>query len=136
MFKVALINPAQSTKYPQPPMGLAIIAAVLEREGYEISLHEAEDPHTIPPRAEFPLKVEVLAMDHPGVVQKVVHLLHQNGVNIQSLSTQVTHAPLSGAPLFDMVLEAGVPIRESLVKVKEDLMSLAREMDLDLSFLR
>ena len=30
MLKVALINPAQSAKYPQPPMGLALIAAAPE----------------------------------------------------------------------------------------------------------
>ncbi len=41
MFKVALINPAQSTKYPQPPMGLALIAAVLQREGYQVTVLDA-----------------------------------------------------------------------------------------------
>ena len=41
MFKVALINPTQFTKYSQPPMGLALIAAVLEREGYQVTVLEA-----------------------------------------------------------------------------------------------
>ena len=41
MFKVALINPAQFTRYPQPPMGLALIAAALEREGYQVTVLEA-----------------------------------------------------------------------------------------------
>ena len=41
MFKVTLVNPIQSTQYPQPPMGLASIAAVLEREGYQVSVLEA-----------------------------------------------------------------------------------------------
>ncbi|MFC1951691.1 B12-binding domain-containing radical SAM protein [Chloroflexota bacterium] len=41
MFKVALINPTQSSGYSQPPMGLALIAAVLEREGYQVALLEA-----------------------------------------------------------------------------------------------
>ena len=41
MLKVALINPAQSTRYPQHPMGLALIAAVLEREGYQVTVLDA-----------------------------------------------------------------------------------------------
>ncbi len=41
MFKVALINPPQSAKYSQPPMGLAIIAAVLERLGYKVAVVDA-----------------------------------------------------------------------------------------------
>jgi hypothetical protein len=32
IMKTILINPSQNTKYPQPPLGLASIAAVLERK--------------------------------------------------------------------------------------------------------
>ena len=41
MLKVTLINPAQVTKYPQPPMGLVLIAAVLERDGYPVTFLDA-----------------------------------------------------------------------------------------------
>ncbi len=41
MLKIALINPPQFTKYPQPPMGLALLAAVLERAGYPVTIVEA-----------------------------------------------------------------------------------------------
>ena len=41
MFKVALVNPPQFTKYPQPPMGLALIAAILEGKGYQVSIVDA-----------------------------------------------------------------------------------------------
>ena len=35
-MKIVLINPPQRTKYPQPPMGLALLGAILEREGHEV----------------------------------------------------------------------------------------------------
>ncbi len=41
MFKIVLINPPQSAKYSQPPMGLAIIAAVLERQGHQVAAVDA-----------------------------------------------------------------------------------------------
>ncbi|OGN99213.1 MAG: hypothetical protein A2Y89_05775 [Chloroflexi bacterium RBG_13_51_18] len=41
MLKITLINPPQSTRYPQPPIGLALIAAILEKEGYTVSLLDA-----------------------------------------------------------------------------------------------
>lgn len=41
MLKIALINPPQFTRYPQPPLGLAIIAAVLEKAGYSVTLLDA-----------------------------------------------------------------------------------------------
>ena len=41
MVKIALVNPPQFTRYPQPPMGLALIAAVLEEKGYKVSVIDA-----------------------------------------------------------------------------------------------
>ncbi len=40
-MKILLVNPPQVTRYPQPPMGLGLIAAILEKEGYEVSLLDA-----------------------------------------------------------------------------------------------
>ena len=41
MLRVLLLNPFQSTSYSQPPIGLALLAAVLEREGYPVTVLEA-----------------------------------------------------------------------------------------------
>jgi anaerobic magnesium-protoporphyrin IX monomethyl ester cyclase len=41
MLNVTLINPPQFTRYPQPPVGLALIAAILENEGYVVNLIDA-----------------------------------------------------------------------------------------------
>jgi radical SAM superfamily enzyme YgiQ (UPF0313 family) len=37
-MKTILINPPQNTKYPQPPLGLASIAAVLEQKGHQVEI--------------------------------------------------------------------------------------------------
>jgi glycine cleavage system transcriptional repressor len=106
----------------------------LRKLGLETSLHEAEDPTATPTQPAMPLKFEVQSMDHPGIVQKIVHLLHQHNVNIKSLNTQVARAPLSGAPLFDLTLEADVPVEKPIAKAKDELMELAAQMNLDLNF--
>ena len=106
----------------------------LEDLGFETSLHKAEDPSTAPKRAELPLKIELTAMDHPGIVQKVVKTLRQHSVNIQSMNTEVTRAPLSGAPMFGLNLEAAVPAEKPIAKVKDEISKLAAEMNLDLHF--
>ena len=102
--------------------------------GLEAHVHQAKDPAEGPMLAGLPLKFEMTAMDHPGIVQRVVRMLRKNDVNIESLETQVTGAPLSGAPLFDLRLEAKVPADKSIGKVKEQLSDLAGEMNLDLVF--
>ncbi|MBI5118576.1 hypothetical protein HZA56_19075 [Candidatus Poribacteria bacterium] len=104
--------------------------------GFEASIHEAEDPGAVPRQAGLPLKLEVISMDHPGIVRKVVSILHRFGVNIRALDTQVTKAPLSGTSLFDLTLEADVPAGTSMSAVKDELLRLAAEMNLDLNFLK
>jgi len=54
MLKIALVNPIQSTGYSQPPLGLALIAAVLEREGYQVTVLEA-NALKLPPEDVVPL---------------------------------------------------------------------------------
>jgi len=39
--KVVLINPPQYTKYPQPPMGLALLGAILGIGGYNVTILDA-----------------------------------------------------------------------------------------------
>jgi glycine cleavage system transcriptional repressor len=106
----------------------------LELMGFKTFLHEAEDPSALAVHPGLPLKVEVTAMDHPGIVQKVAHVLHLHAVNIVSLSTDVTGAPLSGTPLFHLSLEADVPPDVPIATVKEDLSDLAVDLNLDLDF--
>ena len=108
----------------------------MRKLAFETSLHEAEDPGAMPKQPELPLKLEIVAMDHPGIVQNVVSILHRHNVNIQSLNTRIASAPLSGAPLFDLILEAAVPAEKSIARAKEDLMDLAAAMNLDLSFMK
>jgi anaerobic magnesium-protoporphyrin IX monomethyl ester cyclase len=37
-MKILLINPFQKTRYPQPPLGLAMLAAVLEPKGHSVTI--------------------------------------------------------------------------------------------------
>lgn len=102
--------------------------------GLATSLHEADNPDSMQTEASIPLKLEVFSMDHPGIIQNVVHILKENNVCILSLETKLKPMPHTGAPMFDLNLEASVPESVSIEAVKEKLEELASEMDLDLSF--
>ena len=103
---------------------------------FKVSLHETEISDDDKFTPSLPLKLEVTAMDNAGIVQKIVRILRRNNVNIRALNTEVTKAPLSGAPLFGLNLEAAVPAATSVAAVKGELNGLAAEMNLDLIFKR
>ena len=47
--------------------------------------------------------------DHEGIVHEVARYLSERGINIESMETGVTPAPLSGTPLFTMTALVAVP---------------------------
>ncbi len=44
-MKTVLINPPWNTRYPQPPLGLARIASVLEQDGHKVEILDANALH-------------------------------------------------------------------------------------------
>ena len=102
--------------------------------GLATSLHEADNPDSMKTEASLPLKLEVISMDHPGIVQNVVHILKKHNVCILSLDTELKAMPHTGSPMFDLNMEASVPAKQSISKVKEELNDMASEMNLDLIF--
>ncbi len=106
----------------------------LKSLGLEASLHGAKAPElAYDPDASI-LKLSVTCMDHPGIVKEVVRILRRYEVNIRSMNTGTGSAPLSGAPMFSMMLEGVAPGEEEILLVKERLTALASEMNMDLSF--
>jgi glycine cleavage system transcriptional repressor len=102
--------------------------------GIATSLHEADSPDSMKVEASLPLKLEVLSMDHPGIVHDVVHILKENDICILSLDTELKPMPHTGAPMFDLNIEASVPAKVSISKVKDKLHDIAADMNLDIIF--
>lgn len=61
--KIMLINPPQNAKYPQPPLGLAMIAAVLEESEYEVKILDLQTPG-----ASEEMVSEMVSQEKPDVV--------------------------------------------------------------------
>ena len=57
-------------------------------------------------------------MDHPGIVRKTVPIVRRYDVNILSMTTRIASAPLSGAPIFRLSLEAAIPRGNEALQVR------------------
>lgn len=109
---------------------------VLEKAGLSLSFHEAADPQS-KEKAKgdcLPMAFKVRAMDHTGLVNEVVSILHDAGVNIEELDTDVNHAPFHATPLYDMKIKAKVPAARSVIRIKNALIDLAALKNLDIIF--
>ncbi len=78
------------------------------------------------------LALELMGLDHPGIVHDISHALAVRNVSIRELRTETSSAPMGGGTLFSAKAILDVPpgvSRDDLVHVLEDL---ANELMVDI----
>ena len=81
----------------------------------------------------LPYKLATWAMDHPGLMQSVSHLLGELGVNIESAETSLRPAPYTNAPLFEMELVLAVPQDVHVAGLRDAVGRLCDDLNIDWS---
>lgn len=81
----------------------------LAAEGYKVTTTPAERTYTEAHRGWLPYQIEVRGADHEGIIHEVAHYLSGRGINIETVDSETTPAPVSGSPLFVMTARVVVP---------------------------
>jgi glycine cleavage system transcriptional repressor len=81
----------------------------LVAEGYKVTTSQTEQTSAETHAGWLAYQIEVCGADHEGIVHEVAHYLSQQGINIESMDTEIRRAPISGAPLFAMSALVAVP---------------------------
>ncbi|MCS7061111.1 MAG: ACT domain-containing protein [Anaerolineae bacterium] len=103
----------------------------LNARGYQVMLRPAE-PTPALPYADWPVfQIDVRGADHEGIVHDIAHYLAQRGINIESMDTAVTAAPMSGAPLFIMTALVAVPPALAGQEWQPALYEVAKRLNVD-----
>jgi glycine cleavage system transcriptional repressor len=89
--------------------GLEKGVEALAAQGYKVTSSLTAQPHGEALPGWLPYRVEVHSADHEGIIHEVARYLSERGINIESMETETTAAPLSGTPLFDMTALVAVP---------------------------
>ncbi len=79
-----------------------------------------------------PCSIRGVSIDHPGIVHKISRVLAQHGVNVSRLDTSLSHAPVSGAPMFSLDIDAEVPVSLPIVQLRARLQEVAERENIDL----
>jgi radical SAM superfamily enzyme YgiQ (UPF0313 family) len=133
MLKVALINPPQFTRYPQPPLGLALIAAIIEKSGHAVELLDANaaglPPEDIPARVAGADIIGLTAMT--PTISTAINIARRikkvrPGVKIIMGGAHATLLPdetLTSAPDIDVIVrgEGDETVVELLKAMQDDL---------------
>jgi glycine cleavage system transcriptional repressor len=89
--------------------GLETDLESLSAHGYKVTTTLVQQTHAEAHPGWLPYRIEVHGADHEGIIQEVARYLSQRGINIESMDSETTPAPISGVPLFTMTAEVAVP---------------------------
>ncbi len=80
---------------------------------------------------KLPYQVDVIAMDHPGIVQTVAGFFSVRGINIEEMRTGSYAAAHTGTPMFSLSMSVAIPADHSVASLKQDFTRFCDELNLD-----
>jgi glycine cleavage system transcriptional repressor len=84
------------------------------------------------PRANMvPYVVDVVSMDHPGIVRDIANFFSSRQINIEEMSTWTYPAAHTGTPMFSMNLTVSIPASVSIGQLRQDFTSFCDDLNLD-----
>ena len=93
----------------EPFSGLDEALEALTARGYKVTTTLAERTDSDAHPGWLPCRIEVHGADHEGIIHEVAHYLSGHGINIESVDSETSPAPVSGSPLFAMTARVAVP---------------------------
>ncbi len=79
----------------------------------------------------LPYAVEVISIDHPGIVNQLAAFFSERNINIEDLRTDCYAAPHTGTPMFSVNIIVGIPAALHIASLREQFMAFCDEYNLD-----
>lgn len=104
-----------------PALGKKLGLAVLARQTEGRALR----PNMVP------YAVDVVSMDHPGIVQKVAEFFSSRGINIEDLNTWTYPAAHTGTPMFSLNMTISIPADQHIGRLRDEFTDFCDELNVD-----
>lgn len=79
----------------------------------------------------LPYAVDVVAMDHPGIVNHLAEFFSQRNINIEDMMTSSYAAPHTGTPMFAVHMNVGIPSDLHIAALRDEFMDYCDGLNLD-----
>ncbi len=79
----------------------------------------------------MPYGVDVVSLDHPGIVHNLASFFSQRNVNIQDLSTSTYAAAHTGTQMFAVHMVLDVPASIHIATLREEFLDFCDRLNLD-----
>ncbi len=105
----------------------------IESLGAELGLAILHKRTRHSPRSQpmVPYRVEVVSMDHPGIVHRLADFFAGQGINIEEVITETYPAPHTGTPMFSVMMTVGIPADAHISTLRGDFLNYCDDLNLD-----
>lgn len=79
----------------------------------------------------LPYAVDVVSMDHPGIVNNLAGFFAERSINIEDMSTATYAAAHTGTPMFSVHMTVGIPAEIHIATLREEFMDYCDGLNLD-----
>lgn len=79
----------------------------------------------------LPYAVDVVAMDHPGIVNSLAAFFAERAINIEDMATSTYAAAHTGTPMFSVHMTVGIPADLHIAGLREEFMDYCDGLNLD-----
>ena len=90
------------------------------------------DPEDHCPLPNETVTLELVGLDHPGILSEISRALAKHSVNVEKLHTECISAPMGGGSLFKATAVIGLPEDVRLNDLKGQLEQIAADLMVDL----
>ena len=84
-----------------------------------------------PQRESLPYRIDVVALDNPGIVHEIAIFFASQLMNIKSLETSTYAAPHTGSPMFALNMVVNIPAKAHLGSLRENFILFCDDLNLD-----
>jgi glycine cleavage system transcriptional repressor len=79
----------------------------------------------------LPYAVEVVALDHPGIVHHLANFFSRRNINIEDMATSSYAAAHTGTPMFSVHMSVGIPSDVHIASLRDEFMEFCDSLNLD-----
>lgn len=78
-----------------------------------------------------PYRVEVVSLDHPGIVHEIARFFSERTINIEEMETGTYAAAHTGSPMFSLNMVINVPAQQGFRLLREEFLDFCDARNLD-----
>ncbi|QKT04580.1 glycine cleavage system protein R [Ectothiorhodospiraceae bacterium 2226] len=104
------------------------LPALQERLGLSLIARRSEAPQ---PSGRIPYLVEVVALDHPGIVHWLADFFTSRNVTIHEMSSSRYEAEQTGSHMFTLSMSVHLPPDTHIPELRDEFLDFCDELNLD-----